>query len=70
MFEQHCEDMLLAAAMTHISSACRTLLLAAARAQMAMAISKFKATQLLMCALAKEITTFSKSTQDHCAEHM
>ena len=70
MFEQHCQDMLLAAARAHISSACKTLLLVRARAQVATAISKFKATQLKIMLLAMEITTFPKSTQGHCAEQM
>ena len=70
MFEQHCEDMLLAAARAHISSACRTLLLAAARAQVVMAMSKSKATQLQIMLLAREITTFAKSMQGHYAERM
>ena len=61
MFEQHCQDMLLAAARAHISSACKTLLLALAKAQVAMAISKFKATQLEIMLLATEISTFQKN---------
>ena len=70
MFEQHCGDMLLAAARAQISSACRTLLLAAAKAQVAWQNLKSKTTKLRIMLLTKEIATFSKSMRNHCAERM